>query len=66
MVRCAGSSKQNNSCFMTTGMSGPCASQQGLIRGTFVAGSKRFARAHLQKQLRAPRGIDFFAERRCV
>jgi hypothetical protein len=37
-----------------------------LIRGTFVTGSKRFARAHMRKQLRVPRGIDFFVERRCV
>jgi hypothetical protein len=65
MVRGAGSAKQNNSCSMTTMIIGPCASQRELIRGTFVTGSKRFARAHLRKRLRAPRGIDFFVERLC-
>lgn len=59
MVRGAGSAKQNNSCSMTRMIIGPCVSQRGLIRATCVTGSKRFARAHTRKQLRALGGIDF-------
>jgi hypothetical protein len=66
MVRCAASAKPNNSCFMTTPIIGLCVSQQGLIRGTFVTGSKSFARGPMRKQLRAPRGIDFCVQWRCV